>query len=675
MDKATENQANASSQNAAPAVADNPPSAESEQPSATSGAGGAGGSGASASADSTAASGSACPTSSSAAAPGSAPASHHADPASRKRVRRRILRIVVIVVVALVVIGAIVMTVAKSFTEQEKAVRSDWSIEAGQLLTSNDDLGIDVHDAGIDSELRVLRLVPTAAEDDGFTYYDTDVQNRIAQAITDIQQLDIQWTASNPLAILNPFGTGSNGLYLYFTTDRYTSVTYTIESEGADPFTASARDIAVETPLDANEDGLARTHSFQIVGLVPGAVNNVALTITGPAGNVTQTVTFSVNMPETDSGYPTHLDSAAGSSAQPLSDGLYALMRTNGYLGYGFFFDNGGTMRYEMVTEGFGLDRMLFYDNDLVTCTSTQTISRIDGLGRVKAVYRLDGYDLHHDINYGSDNTVVALAERSGSETVEDIVLEINLDTGAVEELVDFSDLMADYRDDFTHVITPANAFFWQAGEWDWIHLNTIEYFAEDDSIVVSSRETSTIMKVADVHGAPQVSYFVGDEAQWEGTPYEQRSFEQVGDFTPQYGQHSVEYDGEGPSDGSYYLLMFNNNYWANSTRDDFAPNLDGTDVGTDLYNGTTSYVYRYLVDEQAGTFELTESFAVPYSSIVSNVSHAPASDNYVVNSGVANVFGEYDHDGQLIRQFSYTCQLQGYRVFKDDFAGFWFAL
>ena len=261
-----------------------------------------------------------------------------------------------------------------------------------------------------------------------------------------------------------------------------------------------------------------------------------------------------------------------------------------------------------------------------------------------------------------------------GGETVEDVVLEVDLETGEVTELIDFSALMADYKDAFTHPIGATDTFFWQAGEWDWIHLNSIQYLEEDDAIIVSSRETSTIMKVADTHGAPQVEWFAGDDGVWAGTPYEGLTLEQAGDFTPQYGQHSVEYDGEGPTEGSYYLLMFDNNYWASSTRDDFAPNLEGTDVGTDLYSGTASYVYRYLIDEQAGTFELVDSFAVPYSSIVSNVSHAPDSTNYVVNSGVANIYGEYDESGELIRQFSYICQLQGYRAFKDSFAGFWFA-
>ena len=46
----------------------------------------------------------------------------------------------------------------------------------------------------------------------------------------------------------------------------------------------------------------------------------------------------------------------------------------------------------------------------------------------------------------------------------------------------------------------------------------------------------------------------------------------------------------------------------------------------------------------------------------------------YVVNSGIAKVFGEYDANGQLIQQFAYECQMQTYRAFKEDMAGFWFA-
>jgi arylsulfate sulfotransferase len=595
-------------------------------------------------------------------------------PASRPKRRGRRIAIGVVIALAVIALAVFVIVPAagRFFTAQETAVRSDWSVETGDLLTSDETNRVNVHTADLHSDLMVVQLVPEEIEDEGFTYYNVDVQDRLAQTIEGIKSLDVAWTASNPLAVLNPYGTGSNSLYLYFETDLDTRVTYTIHVD--DPaiadYTATAKNWA-----EGSEDAVYATeHEFQIVGLVPGRTNEVTLTIEGSFGIERQRVSFTVDMPDTKSGYAVQLPVTEGESTAELSDGLFAMVRTNGYLGYGFFFDNDGIMRYELVTEGLGLDRILYYGNDIVVCSSAGSIARIDGLGRVKTVCNLGSYVLHHDINYCGDNSLVALVERAGAETVEDVVIEVNLDTGEVTELLDFTTFMDDYVQAYTHVIGATDTFFWQAGERDWIHLNTVDYRAEDDALIVSSRETSTIMKVSNVHTSPQIDYFIGNESFWAGTPYEAYSLTKLGDFKYQYGQHSVELDGEGPTEGTYYLLMYDNNYWALSTRSGYSPDLTGTDVSTDLYNGTASYVYRYLVDENAGTYELVDSFAVPYSSIVSNVAHTPDSTNYVVNSGIANVYGEYDESGALIREFAYECTLQSYRTFKEDMLGFWFS-
>ena len=97
--------------------------------------------------------------------------------------------------------------------------------------------------------------------------------------------------------------------------------------------------------------------------------------------------------------------------------------------------------------------------------------------------------------------------------------------------------------------------------------------------------------------------------------------------------------------------------------------------VGTDLY-GTgdeTSQCYVYRIDENARTFSLADSFDVPYSSIVSNASRCGEDGNWVVNSGVSMVFGEYDADGILIREYRYNCTMQNYRTFKYDM-DIWFS-
>ena len=97
--------------------------------------------------------------------------------------------------------------------------------------------------------------------------------------------------------------------------------------------------------------------------------------------------------------------------------------------------------------------------------------------------------------------------------------------------------------------------------------------------------------------------------------------------------------------EGQYLLRMYDNNYWSLSTRDDYEPELPDS-VGTSLTGGSGihSYVTYYLVDSNAKTFSLAKQFPVTYSSIVSNAQSFDG--NYVVNSGVAHEFGEYDSEG-----------------------------
>ena len=581
-----------------------------------------------------------------------------------KRLKKLLLAAVILVAVLAVSVPIVVMAVSKSFTAQEHVVRTDWEIDAGTVIDQSEEFQVDIAQAKLGDGLRALQLIPQDIDEEGFTYYDLDVQQRLDGALQSLKELSgVSWTATTPLAVLNPFGTGSNGLYLYFETDMATKVTYTVHVEGGDisDFTADAADISGQE--------FTKTHEFQLIGLVPGETNQVTLTITGQWGKTRQIVTFTVDMPDTSSGYSTRLEVEEGDSDQAQADGHFAMMRVNGYLGYGFFFDNDGILRYEMVLEGYGLDRLLFDGDEIITCVSSSKLARIDGLGRVTQVYRLDGYDLHHDIGFGSDGEVLALAEVTGGETVEDRLLSIDLDTGAVTELVDFSQLMEPYFET-TRPVGPGDDFFWQVGEWDWLHLNSVQYMAEDDSVIVSSRETSAIIKVTGLHSTPTVDWLAGDERFWEDTAYADLCLTQEGDFVPQYGQHCVEYYADGEEEGVYYLALYNNNYWSLNSRDFTLEVADS--VGTDLY-GTgdeTSQVYIYRIDENARTYALVSSFDVPYSSIVSNAS--PCGDNWVVNSGVAMVFGEYDSEGKLIRQYTYNCTMQNYRTFKYDMT-IWF--
>ena len=585
---------------------------------------------------------------------------------TKKRNWKRLAVILVVAAVALaVIIPVAVLAVSKLFTAQEHAVRTDWSFETGDVIAELEEWQVDFAEAELGEGLRAIQLVPQDIGEEGFTFYDLEVQQRLDGALQDIKAArGMSWTATTPLAVLNPFGTGSNGLYLYFETEQDTKVTYTIhvEADGISDFTAEA--------ADASGQEYTRNHEFQLIGLVPGERNEVTLTMTGTWGNTRQVVRFSVDMPETSSGYSTRLEVTEGSSDQPQAEGLFAMMRVNGYLGYGFFFDD-DVMRYEMVLEGYGFDRLLFDGDEILTCVSSSKLARIDGLGRVTRIYTLDGYDLHHDIGYGAEGELLALAEEVGGETVEDRLLSIDLETGEVTQLLDFSQLMEPYFE-MTRKVGPTDDFFWQAGEWDWLHLNSLQYMPEDDSLIVSSRETSAIIKVKGLHSQPELDWLAGDERFWQDTPYAGLCLTQEGDFVPQYGQHCVEYLADGEEDGVYYLAVYNNNYWSLNSRDFTLEVADSVGTGLYLTNDETSQVYVYRIDENNRTFALEDSFDVPYSSIVSNGSQCGDQGNWVVNSGVAMVFGEYDADGELIREYAYECTMQNYRTFKYEM-NIWF--
>ena len=157
----------------------------------------------------------------------------------------------------------------------------------------------------------------------------------------------------------------------------------------------------------------------------------------------------------------------------------------------------------------------------------------------------------------------------------------------------------------------------------------------------------------------------------WEGTEYENLVFASQGDFTIQGGQHTITYV-EDPSlaEGQYYLYMFNNNIGISEMRPDFDWSALGL-TESSASDGDTSYYYKYLVDENGGTFSLEDSFEVPYSGYVSSAQDLGG--NTVIDSGIPGIFAEYDKDHELIAQYTMDTEKFIYRVYKYDFQGFYF--
>lgn len=508
--------------------------------------------------------------------------------------------------------------------------------------------------------------------------YDVDAQAALAEGLE--AQKNGQ-TLEAPLVVHNPFGSNVQSLYVYFNTDEPAMVSYTVSVSDDEAATIEDEAFTAGTIADftrsVNNGESATEFEFVLLGLIPNVENTVYITASYEDGS-TETAIFACDMCNVLGDEELQLVVEDGESEAELESGLYAILgnESSDDVDFVFFYDNQGILRGEMPIPGGRVHRLIFQDGLMYfSCTNAQ-FAVMNQIGQIVKLYEIDGgetvYHMHHDYTTDGENHLIVLANDVAADTVEDIILFLNIETGVIDNVIDMGDVMPAYKEQalayhYANTEDEAGGFDGESGV-DWLHINTVQWMG-DDAVLLSSRETSTIIKLVDVYDTPTLEYFISSRDYWEGTEYEDLVLEQASDFTVQGGQHTITYVEDGSlEDGQYYLYMFNNNIGISAqTTSDF----DYTSIGltntteTSDEEGAYSYYYKYLVDEDAGTFDLIASIAVPYSGY--NSSAQEVGDNVVTDSGMLGVFGEYDADGALIRQFTMQIEWLLYRVFKYD--------
>ena len=556
-----------------------------------------------------------------------------------------------LVVLFLLVVGGLsygAVVVVRNFNE--KIVESqlndeDW-LDDNVKIAKNSSLGKNIYSVSKPDEVEIFDMV-----------YQEVIQDKLDDLLED------DYTFEKPLIIYNPYGTNTLGFNIYFTTNEKAELKYTIHVDDKD-----IEDFS-RTLSNGERDNLTTTHQYQLIGFIPGEENEVTLTLLDEDGKEIATKKFTVDLTNVKANGQKKLKVKDGESKEELSNGLYSMLGNDSddqdYLA---LYDNDGILRMETEIIGYRAHRILFKDGKMYYSISQTRIAEVNPLGQVTEIYRTGHYDLHHDYTFDDDGNLVVLANNTEKDTEEDCIIKIDLDTKAVTELIDFEDMFSSYVDTCTLDTTSAR----DEGEdgLDWLHLNSLVWLDGGD-VILSSRETSSILRVNNIEEDPELVYLLADERIWEDTEFSKYVYEKEGDFKIHAGQHSLNYEETG-EDGVYYLTFFDNNYGKANSQ----PKFDYSKLGIEndnSFKGTESYYYVYKVDENKETFELVDSFAVPYSGIVSSVQPMD-NGNVVVDSGTAGVFGEYDEDHKLIRQF--TAKLNKYmvyRVFKYTFNDFWF--
>ena len=468
----------------------------------------------------------------------------------------------------------------------------------------------------------------------------------------------------------NPYGTNTMSLYVYFTTDQPTSVSYTVHADGYPDFAQTV----------AQDEQYQTEHEFTVLGLIPGVKNTITFTSTDANGSmaartVTRTGAQLLGVEEVQLEQTQQV-----ASGTDLGDGLYAILgNDSNEQDFMFYYDTNGVLRSEIPLLYYRSHRLLFDDNGLMWFSaSTKHFVGMNRFGKLEKIIDLgDRFILHHDYALDDDGNIVSLATdlTRSDHAVQDQVIKVNTSTGKVTKLVDFGEMFPDYKASTDHSgIDESDPT--ASGRWDWIHFNTIQLLP-DGSALLSARETSTIIKVNDIEGTPSLDYMIGEPSVWDGTSYVDSFLTKIGDFGDTGGQHSITYvDDPSLPDGQYYIYMFDNNFGYAMTRPDYdwTTIADISTAKSSKDKDSRSQYRRYLVDENAGTYTEVSAFDVPYSPYVSSAQELD-NGNILIDTGMQGLFGVYDTDGDLLAQYKMALNTSYvYRVYQYDFKGFYFA-
>lgn len=469
------------------------------------------------------------------------------------------------------------------------------------------------------------------------------------------------YTKDNPLVIYNPYGVNALSVYVYFTTEVPVKTSYrvSVQAEEIPTFTAHCNDGQLYTMV----------HEYLLIGLTAEESNRVSLVMEDEEGN-SNVRTFYVTAGSQFGTGKKKLDVGKGVSTEGLSDGLFAHFgNISGEKETVSLYDNDGILRSEFPLLSGSAKRFVFLNNKVYFNISDTQIVAMNPFGRAEQVYSIDGYTIGED--YCADETglklLVTASKNPGKEkvaSINDRLLCVDLLSGEVKELLDMGVLLKEYKE-----ICKTN----QEGVLDWLGLNSVQMW-NDSGVLLGAREPSAAFKIKDIYGIPMLDYIIGEEEMFENTGYEEYLLTKEDDFEAFVGANTFTCMREElMSSGMYILYLYDNHIGGSESRPEFDYNEMASDLGSSLKKGETSYFCRYLVNETARTWELTESVPLDYSGYKGSAQLTPEG-HLITDTAGRFAYSEFDGERNLIRKYTAAGTEYLARVLKYDFKGFFFA-
>ncbi len=327
-----------------------------------------------------------------------------------------------------------------------------------------------------------------------------------------------------------------------------------------------------------------------------------------------------------------------------------------------YAFDSSGNIRWfvDVLTDGHGIffmengSYMVMSGYNMVETEFREYATRIfemDLLGKLNKIYDIPK-GVHHEIIEKTPDGNLLILANSLRDHVEDTVIEVERDTGKILREIDFNNIIVheEYNDDY-----------------DWAHMNSMDYNLEENTGIFSVRDISSIVKIN--METEEIIWMIADPEIWEGTEYEEYILKSLDNndkwFYEQHSAFEVEDLDNNPN--TLDLMVFDNRILRSKTMT----------VEIEEDKNISSVIY-YAVNEEKGTIKENRRFSNTHAFITSNYQLLIDKDRLFANhgsvrasedAGFNEAWGEiYEYEfssEELIR--TYKIQHGFYRAYVED--------
>lgn len=251
-------------------------------------------------------------------------------------------------------------------------------------------------------------------------------------------------------------------------------------------------------------------HMVPVYGLYPGRSNTVTLSFIDPTGAEVGSKSYEITTKEQLVDLP-QIDIDV-EETQDIERGM-TLVSYFGHFGNGipqkvFAFDQYGDIRWYLDYSEHPILQGLFYDvgveqldngNFYFGDGNTDKIFEINPFGQIVNAWDLPGYEHHHIALEKPNGNFLVTVNKKGLVTVEDHIVEVDRQSNTI---INEWDLRSSLDPDRQTMINNRS---------DWIHVNSIAYDENDNTIIISGR-TQGVIKLTENN---EVVWIMGNHSGW----------------------------------------------------------------------------------------------------------------------------------------------------------------